>query len=160
MPIFLLQADAAAAAVLSDHTTIGINEAGQLYLKQPDSSVQVIASATPSTSSQTNDAGTTTVVPTQPLHSAQVEMTGTLARTGVIALDTANPIVGAVIDLTVIFPDYAAIPDLLIEVRDTDAGGTLLASFNTGGDQIASAFWSFVYRAGQWNLKAGQVPAF
>lgn len=160
MPFNLLQQDPAGWTPLANHTLIGINTSGQVAIKQPDGSVQIFTSSTPSQSNQSNSSGTTSVVPTQPLHTAQVVLDGTTTRTAVIALDTTSPVIGGIIRLTALFVSYAAIAGLTIEVRDTDAGGTLLASYTTGGDNIVSAYWEFVYRDGQWNITNANIPAY
>lgn len=158
MPLLLLQSDPAAWTVLPGKTAIGINGAGQLCLKQPDGTVTILTSSGPSSSAQNNTAGTTTVTPSQPVHSAEVTLLGTSIRTAVIALSTVSPIDSATIDLTALVENDVA--GITIEVRDSDAGGELLATFTTGGDAVVTAFWSFVYRSGQWNLKQAQIPAF
>lgn len=157
--LLLLKSAPSGWTVLPNRTAIGINASGQLCLKQSDGTITVISSSGPSSSDQDNVAGTTLVTPSQPVHSAQVNLLGTSARTAVIVLNTTDPIDSEIVDLTAVFEDAAGI---VIEVRQGSAGGTLLASFTTGGDGITSAFWSFVYRVADtaFSLKQAQIPAF
>lgn len=77
----------------------------------------------------TNAAGNTTITPTGSNYTFFLTVTVADARTSVAILSTATPPTqGDVIDLTCV----SAIAGVTIEVRNATAGGTLLATFDTG----------------------------
>jgi hypothetical protein len=155
MPLILLQADPVLAAVLPTHTTIGVNSSGRLYVKQPDATVQVIASSTPSYESLTNASGSSIVTPVQPQHVAKLTISGT-ARTVpvIIAADTLIP--GASVKLLVILP---AISGVIVDVRNATGGGIQLDTFTSDGE-ITAVQWELYANASQWNIFTSKAPAY
>lgn len=155
MPLLLLQSDPAGWTVLPGKTDIGINALGQLCLKQPDGSVTVIASSTPSVEQLSNSSGNTTISPTQPFHSAIVTVNAAAPRTVPLIVSTLSPITGGVVEINLVLP---AIIGVIIDLRNGSASGVQLDTFVTDGN-VLSGFWQLKYFSGQWNVTQSKFPA-
>ncbi len=152
----LIQGDPSTWGVPAEGKTfVGINESGQLCLKENDGTISVIVTSAPSASEQNNTSGTTTITPTQPIASAQVNVGGT-ARAVPIVIAAAGVAEGA--QLEILFT-FVAVAGLALTIRNANGGGTILATYESDGG-VLSGIWRFVFRGGAWNLFSAQVPAY
>lgn len=110
----------------------------------------------------TNNAGNTTVTPTQANYALGLTVGG-VARTSLLILDITGRAAGDRIRLDITLPATAAI---VLEVRNATAGGTQLLptelfaanQFTTDG-VVLSATWDFVYTGAAWKYEMSSIPA-
>lgn len=135
-------------------TAVGVNDSGQVVVKQSDGSIQTITTSAPGVHSQASSSGPVTVTPTTGIFQEILNLTGA-ARTVTIILATAGIVDGTQLTVTAILN---AISGLNLDFRNGSGGGAQVASFDSGGE--ANGAWSFVMIAGTWNPTEAQVPAY
>ncbi len=135
-------------------TMLGINEAGNLVLKQNDGSITTIVSSAPGFVEVVNPSGTSTITATSSVMTAILDVTGT-ARAVPVVLAVAGAAAGTRLSLRVNLPAAAG---LAIQLRNATSGGTLLDSFTSDGS-ILSVVWELYFDGGSWNILSAQAPA-
>lgn len=136
-------------------TYVGINDSGQLILKQNDGSIVPIISSAPSVAKPTNSSGATLITLGAQIHTAILTITGT-SRSVPIVLDIDGAAAGAQLTLQVNWPGLAGFD---LDIRNADSGGTQLDTFQTDGS-ILNGLWRFVYDGTAWNKIEASIPAF
>lgn len=110
----------------------------------------------------TNNAGNTTITPSQSNQTTRLTFGGS-ARSSIIILDVAGRSAGDKIFLDLILPATA---NIVISVRNATAGGTLLLPVEsfptqdlTTDGSLLSAHWEFTFTGTAWIYDMSNLPA-
>ena len=137
-------------------TYVGVNDTGQLVLKQNDGTITPIVSGVPAITEYSNASGTTTITAASSNLIAAVTVTGT-ARGVPLVLDTDGIQDGQQLTVRVDFPE---IDSLILRFYNTLASGSPLSIFESAvGTGITNGLWNFYAKDGLWVLLSNQVPA-
>lgn len=144
--IAIQKSDGSAGVVTTNPATVTLSAQNQIVVLLSNGGSWLILLQSPGDTAvnevveDTNTTGNLVLTATAPNHIEKVTIGGA-ARTSVLILDTVAPPPGAVMKLRIEMPATAAI---IIEVRDTDAAGTVLWTLNSSDGQMnvyVEAYW-------------------
>lgn len=134
-------------------TYVGINDAGQIVLKQHDGSVTVVESGDPSLHKQASSAGTIAVTPTTAQHTEVITVTGA-ARTSPVLIAGTTLSDGSRALLLFKLPATA---NVILEIY-SDA--TLIGVVQNQTGDVLKAAVEFFLDAGVWAPLRENIPAY
>lgn len=133
--------------------------AGPVTAHNPGANPPIVTNnQTVSSHAQVNTSGNATITPTALIHQETVVVNGA-ARTSILIVEKPISVVGARVDILVLFSS-PTVTGITIEVRDGTALGTLLASFTTDGYQPNAAFSLSLGTGLTYVLTQKTIPAY